>query len=315
MEYPNSSLLPANTTGEQLTPAIISSLKKKLSKTSIEVLMLLNSCKYKQQKDLCVDMHTSSSNLSNIMSRLLAVTPALIHVEKSGRSKYYSLTEIARAYIKQELLPEENAKIRAFTPSYSEDLLNDILRLLNSFKRQAGPAWAVALDNLLCGNFSDTDPNLNQLYEDFIDALSRLRAQQRESSLEKVYDALHENILVNRIQKILETTLERFYLMEPLFTVEQQDTRAAFGIIDKIFSELYPTFYSFDSSSNIPALSPKQYHSVFYAIATMKDDLPQNNYSKAETEEYWSSVYYTSNASLSYIAEKYKMLYMLQKSL
>lgn len=142
-----------------LTPDVIDYLNSSLSKLGVSILRELYRSPQMQQKNLAASIHTSTTSLSNILSRLENIQPQLLVSERVGRSKYYSLTEIANSYVVQVILPQTN-KIHTFSSRSQRDILiSETLKAFYQFQDTAGSEWDIILDDLLLSN---SDINLSK---------------------------------------------------------------------------------------------------------------------------------------------------------
>lgn len=300
---------------EQPDSETLSLLNKCLTKTCKHVLRIIYEQRKIQQKDLCHLMNTTTSNLSNLISRIEAITPALLIVEKSGRAKYYSLTPIAHTYVKQELLGNDFSKVRAFSSTiYSDDLLQKAQHSLHDFKQRAGNDWDIILDNLLSGKENSFSP-LSQSFSNLMDDMKKMKICNQENSINKLYELLNQNILKKRIEQYLKESLADYFQLKPLFDLEQRNQQAAFELIDAIFENIninnininnINNNLSFQISPNSSFVDPKTYYELYNGINKLiQKAVAKKYYTKTDVMEFWQKSLYTTNIILFYIAEKY----------
>lgn len=308
MIYLESNTIRKDTSNNLLTPDTIKYLNDSLSKLSIAILRELHDSPQIQQKTLAANIHTSPSSLSNILSKLEAIQPQLIKAERVGRSKYYALTEIAELFVTQELLPKA-AKIRPITPYPQEDLANNTLRIIYQFQKIAGQDWEILFDDMLSGNTQTNTINteLNDLYADFMNNVTQLKILHQTSSIHEILTALGNNILIRRLEHALNKTLENYYILEPLFKLAKQDYEMATLSIDYIFAEIYPSYFPLSLSLNSPKdtlFSEEQYLKIFHEFVKMFNEFNVYQGDKCKILEHWKTKYWSTNLSLTYIAEK-----------
>lgn len=290
-----------------LTEDIADALKKSLSKTHIAILKELYHHPYLQQKALAANIHTTVSSLSNMLGKIDLITPPLLTTKSVGRSKYYALTEIASTFVAQEILPSEMSNIHTFSSAGKDSLLTDTLETLYCFQNLAGKEWFLTMDDILCGNEAENSDELMEVYKSFMNHMAMLRIQQKDSALHNIYDVLSHSILIRRIERYLDNALEDYYALEPLFDLEKQDVGKAFALIDDIFAELRPSAFPRDKAcenSYADSISQEQYSIIFRRLSGMIYEFCTEYHNKAAAIAHWKSVYFCTNASLLYIAEK-----------
>lgn len=304
-----------NSPDQPLTPDTIELLNNTLSKLGINILKELYNTPHMQQKNLAANIHTSVTSLSNILSRLESIQPSLLVSERTGRSKYYSLTETARLYVAKVILPQTN-KIHPFTTlSHENTLVSETFDILFQFQEKAGSVWDIWMDDLLTGrNVTDCPNELFTLYSDFISHMSQLEILHQTAYIHEIHSILGQHILVARLNDHLHSELKSFRCLEPLFDLENQDFDKATQLIDHIFSNIAPEFFADQADDNFDVnslISNEQYCKVFFEINSMKNDFRNPKYkgNKQLILKYWKTKYIKRNHSLSYIAEKCSFLY------
>ena len=320
-----------NDSGRLLTPDVIDYLNNSLSKLGIAILKELYKSPRMQQKNLAASIHTSTTSLSNIICRLEDIQPQLLVSERVGRSKYYSLTEIASSYVAQVILPQTKNKIHEFsTRSPKDSLLSEALDSLYHFQDEAGSEWDFILDNLLLKSYiqllSTSDIQLPAeaivngkdelfiLYTAFIDQMKQLQTLNKDALMQEVYDILSQPILIKRLRAILEKELSGFYALKPLFDMEQQNLRKTTRLIDNIFMELasdvFQPLNAYAPHYNT-VLPDEQYNMLFHEIFIMKNEFnkPEYRADKEKVIEHWQEKYFWQGYSLMYIAEKCSEIY------
>ena len=291
-----------------LTQDVISFLNTILTKYNITILKEIYYSPHTQQKTLAANLHTAPNSLSNMLNKLESIHPKLLNVEKIGRSKYYTLTEVAELYISQEILPQAT-KIHTFSSPHEDTLAKETLILLSYFQEAGGTDWYLVLDDMLSGKtivHTNAD-ELNDLYADFINNMKQLKILNKPASIQAVYDVLNQPILIRRLDGYVTTELKRFYALEPLFKLEKQDFDKAVLLIDYIFSKLKPSIFPMPvlppSFKEIP-VSQEQYSSICCEFATMAEEYAKYQGDTVGVATYWKSTYNTDSMSFYLIAEK-----------
>lgn len=300
-----------------ITQNVINELNATLTKSGKAILLALYQTPRIQQKVLAVNIKTSTTSLSNLLSKLEHIRPPLLNIEYSGRSKYYSLTKIAEQYVSKELLFKESYNISTFfTVPANGSLLNNTLNTLYQFQSIAGSEWLVVLDDMLYNgvNTIENKNELSNLYTQFINNMNQLYMQQELLSIQKIYDTLNNSILVKRLENYLKSNLKDHHALIPLFDLEKQNSKKAIQLIDYTFAEIKPSIWPDDLSlfSNDLPVSGEQYHAIFHKLSMMANEYSIQYESKAQAIKNWENIFYTSNASLIWIADKCNTIKLME---
>lgn len=300
-----------------LTPELLRYYNAVLTKPDIDILRELFDSPPTQHKVLAANLHTSTNSLSNRFVRLENIEPPLIIAERIGRMKYYSLSEIAQAFMEQQFPPRSD-RIRVFTAVPQDDnLLHDTLKILERFQQVAGTEWDVIMDDLLSGKPSldekdEKSSEIKILYEDFIANIKEFHILGKTACIQNIYNALDENILICRLKTLIRSELNGYHALEPLFKLEQQSYEKAFSLIDYVFSRInsaiFPPVDSTESINNL-MLSDDQLKNVVYAILEMLNEFRTFNGNTALAVNHWKDVYSSASAALYRIADKCYTIY------
>lgn len=306
-----------------LTKENIITLRTLLSKQGNAILKALYESPEMQQKNLAVSIHTSPASLSNIINKLETIEPRLLKGERIGRSKFYSLTDTAIKYVESELLPKEDPvtpkpKIHHFdSSSYEESLTDETLHYLNLFQQTAGNEWFMVLDDLLSGitDVNKTSDELYDRYKDFMESLTRLRIQQKNTAIRKIYDVIDNQILIKRLSQYLDEELKDLYVLEPLFDLEKQDSEQAHVLIDYIFFDLRPSIFVPADTIQLETFSitTEQYYAIHYQISKMINEFRTLGGNKTKAVMKWKDRFHSYNASLHHIASNCFTIYAIEQ--
>lgn len=307
--------------GSLLTKEVILMLNASLSKQGTAILKALYESPEIQQKNLAVNIHTSAASLSNIISKMEAIQPSLLKSERIGRSKFYSLTDTAIAYVESELLPKEkpaSPKIRPFNSSSLEDaLINETIHFFERFQNAAGREWFMILDDLLSGimELNQLSGELYDGYMRFMESLIQLRIQQKSIAIRRVYDVVNNNILIKRLERYLDRELKELYVLEPLFDLEKEDFERACALIDYIFCELRPMIFGSAGILYLEeySITVEQYYAIHHQISSMINQFLEFHGDKTKAVAYWKEEFHAYNASLRYIASNCYAVYMAEQ--
>lgn len=301
-----------------LTPELTRYYNTVLTKPDIDILMELLNSPQTQHKVLAANLHTSTNSLSNRFSRLENIEPTLIITERIGRTKYYSLSEIAQAFMKQQFSSKSD-RIRVFTAIPQDDaLLSDTLKILERFQRVAGEGWDEIMDDILSGKIvlnenDEKSSEMKALYEDFIANLKELHILGKTVYIQNVYNALNQNVLIRRLKKLINNELNGYHALEPLFKLGQQNFEKAYILIDYAFSQIDPVAFklsgSMESIQNL-MLSSDQLNSIVCAILKMLNELRELNGNVTLAVSHWKEAYLSNNSTILYrIADKCYTIY------
>ncbi len=305
-----------NISYNQLTPDIIDTLNDSLSNLCITILKELYHSSKLQQKHLAANVHTTPSSLSNTITRLESIQPQLLKSERIGRSKYYSLTEIAKLYVSQEILPKPGSLHVLSGPSVVS-LMQDTLDILHQFQKVAASDWDYVLATLLFDKTEeyDKDGELFTLFEDFIQNMLQLRIRDNRKSIYEIQQILNNKILTDRLDIYLDKKLERYLALEPLFKLGKRDYRKATQLIDYFFtqidSELFRPSESKSQFDNLP-VSKEQADAILHEFVRMKGEFLEFKGDKLAAEQKWEAEFYSTSTLIPYISEKCFSIYFLR---
>ncbi len=304
---------------EVAAPDTINELNNILSKTGKSVLYELYRTPRIQHKALAVNINTSPTSLSNLLTRIGTIDPPLLRVEQVGRSKYYSLTKIAEQYVASELIQKETYNINTFFSVPANDSLYDeARRILYQFQSLAGNEWLLILDNML---FNDTNTDeakdeLFTLYTQFINKMKQMYVQKESLSIHKIYDELSNSILIGRLENYLKNSLKDSHALIPLFDLEKQNPQTAIDLINYAFAEMKPQVFGKDDLSLFPdndlPVSAEQYNAILRRLLLMVNEFADYHGAKLKVRKNWEESFYTSNITLSFIAEKCNIIFLVE---
>lgn len=287
---------------ESLTQNELLSINAALPSSATVILQVLYNNPNQQHKALATDADISISNLSNCISKIDSIQPALLKIVKNGRSKYYSLTETGKQYVEQMILQSQPAKIRSFF-SLEGSKYDEAIQLLRRFREAAGTNWDVTLIEIMSNPNSTENDAIHTLFTDFIDNLIWFKINHKDESLQKVYTVLEQNVLIKMLERHIEQCLKDYYALEPLFQLEKTCMEDAYFIIDDMFNTFNISANESESSVKMQ-LTDIQYNAIFYHLRIMMKDFRQYDYNKKAVIEHWKTIYHIINPILLYIAEK-----------
>lgn len=303
----------------ELSQELIDYYNTSLTKTYMQILKILHQTPHIPQKVLAVSANTTPTSLSNLLTRFTNIEPPLLNIEKSGRTKYYSLTPIGKSYVTHELLENEvtpneesqneESKIHTFTrESDSDPLLSETISVFSQFKNLAGDTWYILMDDLITERRQNVSVSLNYLYQMFIKNILEIARQNDQNALRQIDFMLNEPILTQRLKEHIEKVLGNYFALKPLFLLARDNEKAAFRIIDDIFTQI--AWDTYGTSASTPSvyykdyMTESEYHKTFYIITLMLNDAKSTKDDKHTLISKWESEYQDTNVCLLYIAEK-----------
>lgn len=306
MEIYNTTVV--NTHLDELNPEITSLFNNSLTKNGKQILQILYEQPESSHKELYEAIGTSASSLSNLISKIEQITPKLLNVEKRGRNSFYSLSPIARDYVKQELIENNAKKIRPFqTQTYTNVAFDQATSALKDFQQAAGKDWDLKLDELLNDNAMWVDSKLYGFFHTFIENIIVLRKSGKNELLDSIYTIINQNILIKRIQNYLNKQLLSYYQLEALFTIENTNIQAAMELVDEIFYFLVKcNFNPVSIPTTDKSITSEEYYGLIKCICQMKEEFDRfySNHGKAQAVRDWKQKYHSESILLFYIAEK-----------
>ncbi len=174
-------------------------------------------------------MPVSPSGLNAIIKKLNEAVPSPIHTSRQGKFTLYKLEESGKKYVEEELL--------AIMASNMEDreCVQNIFRLLSSFKDQNPQKWVEIMENILNGQDEWDD------YEEGSGFIKEISGYYLSSSKEA--EALLDLAVVDRelkkkiIDYLKENKSKNFgSVWDVLNFWEQENTLELYRLIDNIFA-------------------------------------------------------------------------------
>lgn len=297
----------------------INELNAALSKTGKSILLTLYRNPRIQQKVLAANINTSAASLSNLLSKLEVIRPALLNIEPEGRSKYYTLTRIAEQYVCCELMPKGTYHIStSFAAPADTSLLIETLEFFQQFQSLAGSEWSFILDSMLLNN-TDTSragDELTRLYSQFINNVKQMYLQKSSLSLQRIYDELSDSTLVSKLKNYLNQNLKDSHPLLPLFELEKQNPQKAIKLINYIFAEMRPQIFEKDElllfpNNDLP-VSEEEYLAIFHQLTMMTNEFFNHHETKLQILKKWEETFSTTNITLYFIAEKCNTINLLE---
>lgn len=295
---------------------LIHNVDKSLTKGYREILEILYATPNLTQKSLCAQLGKNANSLSNMLARIHEINSSLIKSTKSGRENLLSLGPIGMAYMQSQEAPSDTNKIRSFSNSARDEMLKNVLESLDGFKQLAPDSWEMKLDNFLVG-CPEENVYLCNAYNKLINNIQLLRIKGYQLTLQNFFDNLGNNILVHRIQNVLNQSLKHFYQLETLFNLANAKPQSAFEIIDDMFLRIYPDIFSeeipdISSTPHKNLFSEEKYSTTFFLISNMVHSAVRNHQDKVSVIQHWEELFCTTNVIFYYIAEKCQTIQLLQ---
>lgn len=248
----------------------------------------------------------SASGLNATIKRINDVDRKPVEETRSGKFKYYSLTEEGTKYVQEELLP-------LFADSEEcERSAHNLFNLLNSFKEQNHGNWIAKLSEILdkeLEGLEEKDDDADPGYV-FINEYSGFYRKTKKKAEVFLSFLLTDKDLIQKILMVAERKNEFCgkNIIEILNQWDEDDCAGVCHMIDDMFDNLsenkrfrnFPNPFLGDKEECMEALHNKLMADMFCAIACNMD--------KAQLAQRWIEENMEKHVAL-YIAEKYRILY------
>lgn len=267
-----------------------------------------------QHKLLAEKLKKSPNNLSNMLKKIKDTEIQLISISVKGTKKHYYLTTIAKQFLEQELFTTKISLEFGESGCFKSagTIVEETLKKLEVFKKKAGSEWLFTLYNLLSEKNEGVSDEIQAIYKELSDIFCRCKIQSNDA-LQKVFDSLENEQLVDLIKNHLGKKLSYFYLLEPLINLEKKGGTILFEIIDSVFSELHPLAFP-TQTNKIPQellLSSEEYNNILLGVVKLSSEFIKEHHTKRKAVSYWKSAYFLSENLTFYIAEKCSFLMVL----
>lgn len=301
---------------DTLTSSDISSIKKNITKECLLVLKVIYDTPGIQQKTLSEKLNKKPNTLSNLIRKIKASKITLLQTDKRGTQHYYSLTDIAKRIVEQDLLkdtqPPESSE--AAHSKNTEAITAKVVKNINLFKIECGSSMPSILDDLMNGKENpDITSEIKKIYNDLLEPLYNLR-RQNDAVLQQVFDTLEDESLADQFRKYLNKKFIYFDFLKPLLASATLDNITRFKIIDNIFSEIHPSiFVPYQTEEWLePQLTSGEHNNLLLGILKLSNEFLDNHYSKSTAVMKWKA-YFISEELAFYIAEKCSVLMYLHR--
>lgn len=297
-----------------LSAEVIALYNEQITKTGLLILKALAEHGELQQKDLCNVVHTSKNSMSNLLSKIGSIKPELLNVTILGRTKIYSLTDAALAYLQIQMPPAGKSNIRSFTDvNGSEYVGRQTLENFEQLRCQLAEPWKVSLNKILTGQSGISDNDIPDAYHRFMNQMASLTLSGHTAVLNRVYSAISDTILETGIkEKVAHMLGKNQQLLMPLYMLEVQDPQYAMELIAEILSDMYPSI-----KQKSPSLSRKvtdaEYYALFYAVSQMRNQFLQCA-TKEEAVNLWTSPYSHKSWIPRHLADTFELISQIPRS-
>lgn len=291
-----------------ISAEILAVYNKQITKTGLLILKALEEHGGLQPKELSEIIHTSKNSMSNSLTRLNNIQPRLLNVTIQGRTKTYSLTNEARAYLQSQTLPTGSSNIRSFTDVNSPEYISrPALEILEQLQRQLTSPWDFSFDNILTGQTTLSDSHISDSCQQFMDQMAALTLRGCSAALNLVYKAISNSILETHIKEKLADMLGRNYqLLLPLYRLETENPQHALELIDEILSDLHPSIMK-KHASVFRKVTDEEYYALFYAVSQMWNQFLACA-TKEEALERWMGSYSQKSWIPQQLASRFELI-------
>lgn len=156
------------------------------------------------QGQLAKEIDSSATSLANITARFEQFKYKLLDAKSVGKCRYYSLSELGIAYIRQ-MKEKNSAESNAGILEWEDgDLLRRAREALHGFELKQGESWQTQMDDALVrrtrGVGSLLDELSEQLVNQYLESLKRLILRESHEMLGQALGLLQNQILRDRVE-------------------------------------------------------------------------------------------------------------------
>ena len=154
----------------------------------------------RSQGDIARSVHSTAAALSNLLSKFDKNGFKLLEVRVDGRYRYYSLSELGKAYA-------EMIGITSQAKNQESLLFQEAGTVLEKFKQMYTDQWESCFNNavmtLVYGRGSVLDKSGEMLVDQYLRCVELLTLEGNDVALKQVLDLLSNEILQSDIEKLM----------------------------------------------------------------------------------------------------------------
>ncbi len=274
-------------------------LKNFLTKQMCRILLILffNTL---SNKDLARQMGISTSALGNILQRMKKSQIELFITNKEDKYLLYSLTPVAYAYVKDNLVEEENSQVRII--HFHDKETSDYIECTNALQKlqEVLPIDTTReFENFIESYYVKVSEEKRAVLDHFIISLARIHNEVSEEEfrgiMDKLDDALQRNILhcVSLYQSMIQ-----------LCEIYEKSWELAYDFVDSII-ESKGKSVSLKVLRGCKTMEAEAVIGIGNSLWEIVNISKINNHSKDEFMDCWK-IYVTDKQFMRYIAAGYE---------
>ena len=275
-------------------------LKNFLTKQMCKILLILF-FKTLSNKDLAKQMGISTSALSNILQRMKKSQIKLFIINKEDKYIFYSLTPIAYAYVKDNLIKEEESDVKILrfndeeTSNYIECTEN-----LNKLKVFLSIDTAREFESFFELHYMKGSKEKREALDDFIISLAKMNNEDCRENFNTIISNLDDEIFRENILHCVNL----YQSMMRLCDIYDQAWELAYDFVDSFFKSKGECV-SFKFLSECKTLEPEIIAEMGSGLFEIVNISNKNSHSKDEFMDCWK-IYVPIKQFMRYIAVAYE---------
>ena len=274
-------------------------LKNFLTKQMCRILLILF-FRTLSNKDLALQMGISTSALGNILQRMKKSQIELFITNKEDKYLLYSLTPVAYAYVKDNLVEEETSQVRII--HFHDEETSDYIECTNALQKlqEVLPVdMTREFENFIGSYYVKVSEEKRAVLDHFISSLAKIHNEVNEEEfrgiMDKLDDALQRNILhcVSLYQSMIQ-----------LCEIYEKSWELAYDFVDSII-ESKGTSISLKVLCGCKTMEAETVVGIGNSLWEIVNISKINNHSKDEFMNCWK-MYVTDKQFMRYIAIGYE---------
>lgn len=186
---------------------------------------------------LAIALGYSACSLSNLIAKMQENEDVLLSVRKTGRNKFYSLTELGKS-LAEEIISNEkqqNDGTRKSMPEYEEDIpkQKDALQVLDQLQKAWRGDWKNRFLAFLDGKINDdeiTDNDIRSIKQLLV-IIEGFEEKGEDDLLENIYAEVEDELVISKIKDVSY----RMMGMRLLCSLDEGEREQAYDIVDGFF--------------------------------------------------------------------------------
>lgn len=255
--------------------------------------------------DLANRLKLSASGLNAVIKKVNDTNEKLINDIKSGKNKFYSLSNCANEYVEMMLLPEITEKTE------DKDIVYHILDILSDFKDKYNGTWENQLSELLKAETREAEGGEPDLGYEFLDALSNYyKCAEKKAEKLLVLSISNREVrqcIIEYVKKNDSSESENIF--DILHQWKEKGAFQVYQLIDLFFQEMENGngIIAAERSDDMQVIDQQLEAAINKIKADILHAIIQKK-GKRELAEIWFENGMEEDIS-AYLAEKYRILY------